>query len=128
MNHFRLLILTLLIVTQACGYRNQSTENADKASPTASNSLQEKSSLVLKGSDVYIKNCKFCHGGEGHGDGVKARLSDGNICPFDLSKEQNPDDVICQIIKNGKGNMPAQTKLTEEQIKELLVFIKSFTS
>lgn len=75
-----------------------------------------------------MKNCKFCHGDDGHGDGVKARLSKGGICPVDLAKESNPDEFIFQVISNGRGKMPAQKELAEEDIKQLVVFIKSFVS
>lgn len=80
----------------------------------------------LKSSDLYKKNCRFCHGNEGKGDGVKARV-DSTLCPYDLSKEKRPDKEVYYVILNGQNKMPEHgEKLNDESIKVLVVYIKRF--
>jgi len=80
----------------------------------------------LKSTDLYTKNCKFCHGGDGTGNGVKARLNP-EICPYDLSKENKPDKFVYYVILNGQEKMPShEQKLSDENIRVLIVYIKKF--
>jgi hypothetical protein len=91
-----------------------------------SDSVQIITLKEFKSKDLYVKNCKFCHGETGKGDGIKARL-DTDICPFDLTKETNPNKVIYYVILNGKDKMPThKEKLTDDKINILVIYIKKF--
>jgi cytochrome c5 len=80
----------------------------------------------LKDKNLYKTNCKFCHGEDGKGDGVKARLNP-TICPFDLTKETHNDKYIYYVLLNGENNMPSYNKkLDDNKIKILIVYIKKF--
>jgi hypothetical protein len=79
---------------------------------------------ILKSKSVYTKNCKFCHGEYGKGDGIKAKLND-DLCPFDLTKETKSDEEIYYILLNGVNNMPNKN-LNEDDIWLLIVYIKKF--
>lgn len=77
----------------------------------------------FKSKNLYVKHCKFCHGGYGKGDGVKARI-DTTLCPYDLSKESKSDQQIYYIILNGQNRMPGQKELKEDEIWLLILYIK----
>lgn len=80
----------------------------------------------LKSTDLYTKNCKFCHGSYGKGDGIKARLNP-EICPYDLSKENKPDKFVYYVILEGKNKMPSnEKKLNDENIHLIMIYIKKF--
>lgn len=88
--------------------------------------LAEFESEHFKSQSLYVKNCKYCHGGEGKGDGIKARV-DTTLCPFDLTNEDKPDKYIYYVILDGREKMPNHKKLSSDQINVLLVYIKKFT-
>jgi len=79
----------------------------------------------LKSSHLYMKHCKFCHGVDGTGEGLKARL-DTTLCPYDLSKENKSDNEVYYVILNGKGRMYKQSDLSEDDIWILVLYIKKF--
>lgn len=80
----------------------------------------------VREKNLYSVNCKFCHGDEGEGDGIKARLNP-SICPFDLTKESNSDNFVYCVLLNGKQNMPGYSKkLDDSKIKVLVIYIKKF--
>jgi len=80
----------------------------------------------IRDKNLYSVNCKFCHGENGEGDGVKARLNP-IICPFDLTKESHSDNFVYCILLNGKYNMTSyKKKLDESKIKVLVIYIKKF--
>ena len=72
---------------------------------------------VATGEAIYLKKCARCHGA----DGTKGRSGAANL---QLSKMQN--DMMIQIIQNGKKPMPAyKSKLTEDEINDLVAYVKS---
>ena len=72
---------------------------------------------VATGEAIYLKKCARCHGA----DGAKGRSGAANL---QLSKMEN--GMISQIIQNGKKPMPAyKSKLTEDEINDLITYVKS---
>ena len=72
---------------------------------------------VATGEAIYLKKCARCHGA----DGTKGRSGAANL---QLSKMEN--GMISQIIQNGKKPMPAyKSKLTEDEINDLITYVKS---
>ena len=76
----------------------------------------------VRDKSLYNVNCKFCHGENGEGDGIKARL-DSTICPFDLTKESNSDSFVYCVLINGKDDMPSYSKkLKDDKLKVLVIY------
>ena len=79
----------------------------------------------LTSSNLYNLHCKFCHGSNGDGDGVKAR-HDSTICPHDLSQVTKPDKEVYYIVLDGKQKMPNQHELTKDDVWVIVIYIKKF--
>jgi glucose dehydrogenase len=83
--------------------------------------LAERSAAESKGEALYQTRCNACHGADRAGSppqfpslvGVTERLSPA---------------VIEATIRDGKGRMPAATGISEEQIQELLLYLKEGSS
>lgn len=72
---------------------------------------------VATGEAIYLKKCARCHGA----DGAKGRSGAANL---QLSKME--DEMISQIIQNGRKPMPAyKSKLTEDEINDVVAYVKS---
>ncbi len=75
---------------------------------------------------VYKSKCAMCHGSDGKGQttiGKSQKLRD--LGSPEVQKQT--DQEIGDIILNGKGKMLAfKSKLTNEQIKGLVAFIRTF--
>lgn len=77
-----------------------------------------------RGKALYKKNCQFCHGARGDGNGPAS----GSMYPrpADFTDpnfwKTNNDDKIAGIIRNGLGMMPA-FRLSPDGIKALIEYI-----
>jgi mono/diheme cytochrome c family protein len=80
----------------------------------------------------YNAGCARCHGASGKGNGLQA------MALFFMFKVPNltdvaymqtrSDDSLFRAIKQGKASMPSfGLKLTDSEIKDLVVYIRSFT-
>jgi len=76
------------------------------------------------GHDLFKAKCSMCHGEDGSGNtpigqSMKAR---------DLASPEvqaQSDQQLSDIIRNGKGKMPAVGKdLSDEQVRELVAFLR----
>jgi mono/diheme cytochrome c family protein len=80
------------------------------------------------GKALYEKQCLFCHGAQGHGDGVMGKSL--TPPPADLAKTQGKsDNELLKIIQNGRPPtaMPGfKAQLSEQEIQDLVVYIKTF--
>ena len=77
----------------------------------------------FKGRGLYVKNCKFCHGDRGHGDGIKSKL-DSTLCPHDITIEKTKEHDVYFVILNGKNGMPSHSeKLNEDEIWLLVIYV-----
>ncbi len=70
-----------------------------------------------QGSVVYALNCASCHGGKREGDQQKIYPSLTNL------KSQKSRAEVLQIITKGKGAMPSNDFLREEEKHNLLAFL-----
>jgi cytochrome c6 len=69
------------------------------------------------GATLYKTKCAMCHGA----DGTK-------IAAHDLasaSVQGMSDADLAAIITNGKGKMPASKSLKPEEVKELVVYVRT---
>lgn len=64
--------------------------------------------------ELYAANCASCHGGNLEGAMGPSLETAG----ADLSK-----DEIADVIKNGKGQMPAISQLSDDEVEELAVWL-----
>lgn len=98
-----------------------------------------KPEQVERGRLVYEKNCLECHGAEGRGQPGDWRIkrADGMYPPPPLDDSahawHHPTAVLKQRIREGSppgvGDMPAwQGKLTEAEIDDVVVYVKSLWS
>jgi len=73
-----------------------------------------------RGQELFKTNCAFCHGNNG----------ERGVNPLKNAVEQFEDIALTETIINGvpgKG-MPALEKLTNEQIEDLVAFIRLWNS
>ena len=83
---------------------------------------------VVDGAKIYAEKCSVCHGAAGHGDGPGGAAL--NPKPRDHTNgaymNTRTDDQLLEVIRNGKGNMPAwKTVLSDEEIHAVLKHVRS---
>ena len=81
-----------------------------------------------EGAKIYAEKCSVCHGPNGKGDGPGGAAL--NPKPRDHTNgaymNARTDDQLLEVIRNGKGNMPAwKSVLTDEQIHAVLKHVRS---
>ena len=84
---------------------------------------------LAKGKNIYVDKCLKCHGEKGRGDGPKAE--DLEKKPADYTDKEKmsklTDADLKKTVKEGKKPMPAfGKKLTEEQIDDVIAYVRSF--
>lgn len=80
------------------------------------------------GRIVYSKNCKFCHGSKGKGDGPQAKLVETPVVNFTQDSFKNQTDgSIYYKIYTGRKDMPSFEKIItdEEDLWLVINYIKS---
>lgn len=83
----------------------------------------------ILGQKNYEAKCKSCHGkaGEGNPALAKALKVDSVLLPL-AKKLEKSDEELAILIRDGKEKMPAfKTKFSDDQIKELVAYIRSFS-
>lgn len=76
---------------------------------------------------LYKTKCAACHAANGSGDTPAGKKM--NAQPFSSAEfKKQSDEQLFAVIKNGKNKMPAYSaKLTDEQIKDLVKYIKTLS-
>jgi Cu-processing system permease protein len=123
------------ILLSSCGGNNSEKED-DKSTkddaPPAETVYKADVPNVEKGHQLYLTTCAPCHGKSGKGDGPAA--ANLNPKPRDHTNgaymNKLTDDHIGHVIKKGGAlfgypNMPAQPQLKDEEINELIAFVRS---
>lgn len=74
---------------------------------------------------LFKSKCAACHGADGKGDtAVGKSLKLRGLGSADV--QEQTDAQLTDITANGKGRMPAyKGKITDDQIKQLVAFIRS---
>jgi cytochrome c6 len=77
------------------------------------------------GAGDFKAKCAMCHGADGAGSTPTGKaLKVRDLGSADVQGQS--DAQLTDIVTNGKGKMPAyKGKLTDDQIKELVAFIRS---
>jgi mono/diheme cytochrome c family protein len=139
--------IAVLLVTVVCahalivGCGGGGTKESGNASTEASSSTTTPaqtappadtgavaSDPIAHGKQVYMARCALCHGPEGKGDGPAAaglnpkprNHTDGTYM------NSRTDDQLLQVIRNGKGGMPAWgAVLSDQEIHDVLKYVRT---
>ena len=83
---------------------------------------------IAAGKDIYLHQCRSCHGDSGKGDGPAAK--DTNPKPKDLGAPtvaEQTDGALFWKITEGKKPMPSFEKLiSEDQRWQVINFVRTF--
>jgi len=132
------LVLTSLgnALVVGCGGKSQE-QSGQSATPSATQTPQANTTPSAStgaapegdlGAKVYVQRCVLCHGPNGKGDGPAAaglnpkprNHTDGSYM------NSRTDEQLLQVIRNGKGAMPAWGKvLSEEEIQAVLKHVRT---
>jgi mono/diheme cytochrome c family protein len=73
---------------------------------------------------LYKSKCQVCHGADGKGSAAGQKLGVKDFHSPEVAK--GSDAELFKVTKEGKGKMPSyDKKLTDDQIKELIKYIRS---
>jgi mono/diheme cytochrome c family protein len=115
--------------------QTRTTEYAPASIAGQGNPLSSNEKNVAAGEKLYQSSaapvaCAQCHGEDGDGNGVMANMFEPAPRNFTCSEIVGglPDGQLFWIIKNGSigTSMPAFDKLTDEQIWQLTIYLRSF--
>ena len=111
-----------LLLTVGCKQGSTTTSNTSTNSPAASTPDQ-----FANARGLYTKNCQTCHGATGEGGPVT--LQDGTKLKVPSLREghavRHPDsDFLKQITKGGDGMPAFESKLTPDQVNDVIRFIR----
>jgi mono/diheme cytochrome c family protein len=92
------------------------------------NPIPADAKSIAAGKDVYMHQCRSCHGDSGKGDGPAAK--DTNPKPKDLGTQivaDQSDGALFWKITEGKKPMPSFEKLiSEDERWEAINFVRTF--
>lgn len=77
---------------------------------------------------VFTNRCQSCHGADGKGNQTMAKALQTTIPDFtskDIAKK--PDSELLGALSKGKGKMPPQTGLSDQELKDLVAYVKSLS-
>jgi cytochrome c6 len=73
---------------------------------------------------LYKSKCQVCHGADGKGSPTGVKMGAKDFHSPEVAKQT--DAELIKVTKEGKGKMPKYDgKLTDDQIKELVKYIRS---
>jgi len=89
--------------------------------------------FAADGKEIYTKSCAGCHGPEGKGDGAAAAVMNPkptNLTDKALMSKLNDTALTNAIVKGGSGTgksplMPAFSQLKDQDVKDLIAYIRS---
>src|SRR5262245_32360324 len=130
-----LMIISAAIWTTACSGDASNTGASRNASETVTkntkNPLTDLGAAAAAGKSLYGVHCGMCHGDSGKGDGAAGTALAAK--PTDLTigeVTKNPDGELFLVIKNGKMTngkivMPPVKQLSEEQIWQIVAYVRT---
>jgi len=92
---------------------------------------EKKPKMLKRGKKIYTRNCSWCHGLTGKGDGEATRNPEKSIFPYDLSKTLLTSEQMFLYAKHGgkfwgtdKNDMPSwQRKYDDYTLKSVVKYI-----
>ncbi len=82
---------------------------------------------VKAGGDLFASQCAMCHGVDGGGRGdvaVSLKMKVPDLRTTSLQKKRTDGDLF-YLTKMGHGDMPAEKRLSEQNLWEIIRFIRS---
>ena len=78
---------------------------------------------------LFKEKCARCHGEDGRGETVLAELIDPpDFTEEKWSKSDISNEELAEIVRQGKGEMPAfGKKLTRQEIASLVLYVRQFS-
>lgn len=104
-----LMTLALILVITYQLKTNPFDQSALSRKSVAESPHPQDNSIAL-----FTQYCANCHGSFGEGRGINPSLKGTKLA----------HDQIAQLIRNGKGEMPAFNKLTDEQVHQLVTLVE----
>jgi mono/diheme cytochrome c family protein len=81
---------------------------------------------VTAGKTVYTNRCKMCHGTDGAGNPAMGRMLKVEFRALASDYIQDKKDAeLIQIITKGKGKMAAVRGLSEQQLEDVIAYLRS---
>ena len=78
------------------------------------------------GKAVFDKSCVGCHGADGKGNpGMAKVLGEKGLNLTSKEVSAKSDDQLLKVIAEGEGKMPAQSKLSKDEQKAVLSYVRS---
>lgn len=78
------------------------------------------------GKTVYTNRCKMCHGSEGTGNPAMARMLKVEFKALDSDYVQKKEDSeLKNTITKGKGKMAAVRGLSDQQLTDVISYLRS---
>jgi mono/diheme cytochrome c family protein len=96
--------------------------------------VQASVALAQTAQDTYAQRCTPCHGANGKGDGPSGKFLNPPPKDFATALNGKGDDRIAKVITQGgpavglSPAMPPSTGLSDDQIKDLIQYIKKLGS
>ena len=80
------------------------------------------------GNDTFKTRCAVCHGLDGSGQTTQGKkLKTPDLRSDEVQKLA--DDKLLEIIRHGKGEMPAfQKKLSQESIQQVIIHLRNLSA
>ena len=79
------------------------------------------------GKAVFNTKCKTCHGADGKGNAAIAKVMKVELPDMTSQEFQSrTDDELKKQITEGGGKMKPVTGLTDQQITDVIAFVRSF--
>jgi mono/diheme cytochrome c family protein len=78
----------------------------------------ESGSTNLTGEQIFIRNCNTCHPGGRAGMGPSLE---------NFAKDYPTDDKLKAFLRKGKGMMPSQERLSEQEMDNLVTYLHALT-
>ena len=126
-----LVCLLPVIILIASFIQKPEMWEAPKSADLRRNPLKGSKTATLKGKILFEKQCIYCHGQKGQGNGVSA--ADLKPMPTDLSAKMtqaHSDGALYWKIMYGNSPMPAWKevhKVDHNQCWELINYIRAFS-
>jgi mono/diheme cytochrome c family protein len=78
------------------------------------------------GKEVFAR-CATCHGDSGEGKEAMAKMFGVKMPPLYSKEIQSMDNAaLRKVILEGKGKMPPVANLTDQQVSDVIAYIRTF--
>ncbi len=128
-----LLLLTAVVVFVAAplSARALPPQQSGSAAKNAANAAKSNTQAMDKAKGVYNMDCALCHGANGDGKTDVAKDMGLVLADWTDPKSLNGrlDEELFNIIRNGKGKMPAEDKsrATDDEVKNLILYLRGLS-